>query len=141
VAVKRRTILAYVLSPVLGYPLYFLVANAIDSLFGDRRLVQWLLFDSRRELLEIFLDDWAHSLPAMLAVSLGLIMPVHALLARFGRLSIIRFGGLVSTIMLVASWVVGFSPNGIAVNTLTALLLAALVLAVSKSGRRGAAAR
>lgn len=90
---QGRAVLTYVFSLLFGYPLYFLVANTIDSLFGNGRLSLWLLFGSRSELLEIFSRDWAHSLPVMAAVLIGLVPPVHALL--------FRFGGVVSVLMCV----------------------------------------
>jgi hypothetical protein len=125
---KRKTILAYVIFPVLGFPVYFVIANAIDSLFGEMQLIIWLLFEPFSGLLTTTLTDWVDSIPVMFAVFIGLFMPVHALLARLERLTTSLFSGTVSAAMFIFSHAVGFSLNGVMANTLTVMLLAMLTV-------------
>jgi hypothetical protein len=132
---KAKTILSYLVLPVLGFPVYFVIANAIDSLFGEMQLIVRLLFEPAPELLTITLNDWVHSIPMMFAIFLGLFMPVHALLARLGRLTAGLFSSAVSAVMFMFSYAAGFSINGVMANTLTVMLLAALTVSFARSGR------
>lgn len=123
---KGKVILVYVFFPLLGFPVYFVVANAIDSLFGEMQLITWLLFEPLSLLLRTIRNDWVHSIPAMFAVFLGLLLPVHAVLARLNRLTPARFGGAVAAVMFIFSQAAGFSLNGVMANTVTVMLLAVL---------------
>jgi hypothetical protein len=123
---KGKMILVYVFFPLLGFPVYFVIANAIDSLFGEMQLITWLLFEPLSLLLRTILNDWVHSIPVMFAVFLGLLLPVHAVLARLNRLTPARFGGAVSAVMFIFSQAAGFSLNGVMANTVTVMLLAVL---------------
>lgn len=123
---KGKIILAYLLFPILGFPVYFLIANAIDSFLGEMQLLTWLLFEPSTELLKTALKDWMHSIPVMFGVFIGLLLPVHVVLGRLKRLTPGVFGGVVSAVMFIFSYAVGFSLNGVMANTLTVLLLAVL---------------
>lgn len=131
---QRKTILAYVILPVLGFPVYFVIANAIDSLFGEMQLIVRLLFEPQG-VLGIILNDWVDSIPVMFAIFIGLFMPLHALLAGTGRLTAGLFSGVVSAVMFIFSFAVGFSFNGVLANTLTGMLLAVLTIYITGTGR------
>ena len=132
---KRKIILAYLFFPILGFPIYFVIANVIDSIFGEMQLLTWLLFEPLSLLLKITLKDWMHSIPVMFMVFIGLFLPVHLVLAMLNRLTPGLFSGIVSAVMFIFSYAVGFSVNAIMANTLTVMLLAVFTGVFSKPRR------
>jgi len=62
------------LSPLLLYPVFYLVCLIQDTVFGDRLIVDHLRYVGRRDLLELFLRDWAAALPLSYLVTVPVLV-------------------------------------------------------------------
>ncbi len=61
--------------PLAFYPAFFAVINGYDYLFGDARLLYWLLNGSRRDLLQAFVSDWRETLTLAYLIGLVVVLP------------------------------------------------------------------
>ena len=106
----------YICLPVLFYPVYFLVTNLIDALFGDQQLLNWLYFDSRSVLLKIFFNDWLSSLPVMYMIFYMLIIPVEFLSRKIFNASMLFVYIVSLAIITGGSYMAGFRDFGLIIN-------------------------
>ena len=112
----------YIVLPTLFYLVYFLVANSIDTLFGDQQLINWLTFDSRSILLKTFFNDWWQSLPVMYAIMFLLVMPAELLVGRLSLAAVLIY--LVPPVVIgVLSYVIGFKELGLIINIISVLAM------------------
>lgn len=112
--------------PLLFYPVYFLVANIIDSVWGDQQLINWLYFDSRSVLLKTFLSDWVSSLPAMYAIFYLLIVPVDFLSRKVLNSSILFVYVLSLVVVAGGSYFIGFRGYGLMINFIAVFFIITL---------------
>lgn len=110
----------YILLPVLFYPVYFTVANMLDTVLGEQQLVNGFYFDSRLILLETFVTDWLQSLPVMYAIMFLVILPAESLVNRVTSSQILLYM-VVMLIIGALSYGVGFREVGLAINVMSIL--------------------
>ena len=118
--------LYYICLPVLFYPVYFLVANSIDSLLGDQQLVNWLYFDSRLVLLKTFFKDWLSSLPVMYMIFYLLIIPIELLSRKIFNTSMPLVYIASLAIITGGSYIAGFRGHGLIINAFTVFFIITL---------------
>lgn len=111
-----KVFLYYICLPVLFYPVYFLVANLIDSLFGDQQLINWLYFDSRSILLKTFFKDWLSSLPVMYLFFYLLIIPIELLSRKIFNTSKLLVYIASLAIITGGAYFAGFREMGLIIN-------------------------
>ncbi len=71
------------LSPPLLYPVFYLVCLIQDTVLGDRLIIDHLRYVARRDLLELFLRDWAAALPVSYLVAVP-VLGLAVLIVRRG---------------------------------------------------------
>ena len=116
----------YVCLPVLFYPVYFLVANLIDTLLGDQQLINWLYLDSRSALLKVFFKDWISSLPVMYLIFYLIIMPLEAIFGKIFKKSMLSVYIASLAIVTGVAYTVGFRELGLLINTATVFFIITL---------------
>ncbi len=116
----------YVCLPVLFYPVYFLVANIIDTLLGDQQLINWLYLDSRSALLKIFIKDWISSLPVMYLIFYLIIMPLEAIFGKIFKKSMLPVYIASLAIVTGVTYTAGFRELGLLINTATVFFIITL---------------
>lgn len=117
----------YICLPILFYPVYFLVANLIDSLFGDQQLINWLYFDSWSVLLKTFFKDWLSSLSVMYMIFYLVILPMELLSRKIFNTSMLFMYIASLAIVTVGSYIVGFKQFGLIINASTVFFIITLV--------------
>ena len=115
----------YICLPLLFYPVYFSVANFVDSVFGDQQLINWLYFDSRSILIKTFISDWVQSLPVMYAILFLLLLPVEYISKKIAASSAPLFF-ISMAIIAVLSYFAGFREIGLLINTAAMLCITAV---------------
>ena len=121
-----KTTLIYAVAPALFYPIYFLIANIIDTILGEQLLLNWWQFDSRTTLFEIFLHDWLQSLPVMFGIFYLLILPVRYLLSRFNSHHLLTSAIICTILFCALSYLLGFRNQSLIVNSLSVLVFLGL---------------
>jgi hypothetical protein len=128
VLLLRRYIIPLLCGGLALYPLYFAASATLDTLWGERRLYTWLLFDSRHALAHQFAADWAACAPIVAAFVLAGLLPL--LVATRRRALPPLFGLTAATAVLAAA--LHFAALQIAVFAVTALLAALFTLLLAK---------
>ena len=130
--VYTKTIVKYVLVPALFYPIYFIIANFIDSLFGNQHLIVWMQFESPSLLLNTFFKDWFSSLPTMFGIFYLLILPAIFLNTKFGFNRVLTRMIIPAALMCLFSYILGFGYLGIITNSLSVFMFVLFYLTTQK---------
>jgi hypothetical protein len=101
---KLPPTLAMLAWPALGFPIFFALSTAHDTLAGDRLLLFILKHDSRSELLWTTLSDWAHALPLSYVLAGTVGAAVYVWRRRFARYSSGVLIGLSAGGCALAAW-------------------------------------
>lgn len=101
---KLPAALAMLAWPAFGFPIFFALSTAHDTLAGDRLLLFILKYDSRSELLWATLSDWAHALPLSYILAGAVGAAVYAWRRRFARYSSGVLIGLSAAGCALAAW-------------------------------------
>ena len=135
-----RIVSVYVIVPALFYPVYFVVANIIDSLFGNQQLINWLEFDSHMLLLKTFFNDWLDAIPIMFLIFYILVIPVKILLSIMPLKKGITLTHAIicAGILGLTSLFVEFGTLGVITNSISALFFVLLYQMTLISTKRSA---
>ena len=131
-----RLLLIYIIVPTLFYPVYFVVVNVADSLFGTQSLINWLAFESHSQLIKTFLKDWQAALPVMFGIFYLIVLPVSYVTGiKYTRhIAHSLFGCLIITVLL--SYLFSFRGLEIVVNGVAILAFAGMYLMFTSSPTR-----
>lgn len=125
-----KSIIILALLPILFYPVYFGTTNIIDSLLGDQQLINWITFDSRSILINIFFRDWLDSLPIMYAISFIILIPLKLAFDLFNKYSLTLITVFSTLIIIILSSTAGFEGMGL-LNNAACMTLFAIIFHIS----------
>lgn len=127
-----KLLFVYIIIPILIFPIYFVVANAVDSLFGSHNIINWLAFDSRTLLVKTFLNDWLEAFPVMFGIFYLIILPVNYFIRRISNWQITISAACCMGIIVLLSFLFGFRDAELIVHGITIFLLVELYIITGK---------
>lgn len=122
----------YFLIPVLFYPIYFIVANSVDSLVGNQQFMNWLQFESKTLLIKTILSDWVAALPIMFGLYYFMIVPVKLLAAKLNFKHPLIIALACVLLICVLSVILGFRNLGLITNGLSVFMFVLFYIASLK---------
>jgi len=97
------TLIALGAGPLFVYPCLYVVMLTADSVFGDRLILDHMIFVSRRDIWDLFWADWAAALLPSFVLALPVLIAALAIHHRTGRSFWILLPGLALTAGLIVS--------------------------------------
>jgi hypothetical protein len=121
---SRSEWLLFLLLPLAVFPLFWMVASFTDWLVGDAKTIMRIIYDSRKELLIDFLQDWSASLLFSAFFVWLLYMPLYIFLKNkgFSKSLVAIFSGVLLG-LLVGIVIYRFDIAGIVVAVMTGFII------------------
>ncbi len=121
---RVKQLIAFGFLPLLLYPYWFGLVSLHNTILGNKAILMWLSYDSKRSFFYSFLNDWMAALPESYLLVFALIFPSYLIAKIKKQTFILWFLGLVILESLILGWYFfGVNIDAISIVISLALLL------------------